>query len=285
MGRILITGITGNVGREVAAALKKRNVSMVCAVRNIEKAKKLFFNEYDFVSLDFSNRETFDKALEDIECIFLNYPPETPFDDFHAFIRRAKEKGVRHITYLSVKDVQFLPFVPHHKNEKAIVQAGISFTFLRAGYFTQNLNMFLLDELVKNDRIYVPCGKGKTSFVDLRDIGEVAAITLLNPDYHLNQKYVLTGNKALDFFEVAEIMTLFLERKIIYSNPSLNEFKKYMMKKGYEAKYVNLVGSLHFFTKLGMAKSVKSDLSQILGRHPITVEEYVNDYKEVWRKN
>ncbi|OCT14393.1 NAD(P)-dependent oxidoreductase [Paenibacillus pectinilyticus] len=284
MGKILVTGITGNVGREVAESLKKDNVQMVCGVRNVEKAQKQFQGEYEFVTLDFVNRETFDQALEGVDRVFLNYPPETPFNDFHAFIYKSKEKGVRHLTYLSVKDVQFLPFVPHHKNEKVIVQSGIPFTFLRAGYFTQNLNMFLLDELVKHDRIYVPCGKGKTSFIDLRDIAEVAAMTLLNPNKNQNKKYVLTGNKALDFYEVADIMTRVLGRKIFYSNPSLKEFKTYMMQKGYEAKYVNLVGGLHTFTKLGMAKGIKPDFTQITGRIPRTVEAYVHDYKAVWDK-
>lgn len=284
MGKILVTGITGNVGQEVAKALKKMNAPMVSGVRNMEKAQKLFQSDYEFVPLDFVNRETFDGALEGVDRIFLNFPPETPFEDFHAFIDKAKEKGVRHLTYLSVKDVQFLPFVPHYKNEKAIVKSGIPFSFLRAGYFTQNLNMFLLDELAEHDRIYVPAGKGKTSFIDLRDIGEAAAITLLHPDEHRHQKYVLTGDKALDFFEVAEIMTQILGRKVIYSNPSLKEFKTYMLQKGYEGKFVNLVGGLHTFTKLGMAKGIKHGFTDLSGRKPRTVEEYVRDYKEVWNK-
>lgn len=109
MGKILVTGITGNVGREVAEALKKRDAPMVCAVRDIEKAQKQFQGEYTFVPLDFVNQDTYDQALEGVDRVFLNYPPEMPFDDFHAFIFRAKERGVRHLTYLSVKDVQFCP--------------------------------------------------------------------------------------------------------------------------------------------------------------------------------
>jgi hypothetical protein len=57
-----------------------------------------------------------------------------------------------------------------------------------------------------------------------------------------------------------------------------------MVKEGYDEKYVNLVGGLHTFTKLGMAKGIKPDVTQITGKHPISVEEYVNDYKDVWRK-
>ncbi|WP_027409415.1 hypothetical protein [Anoxybacteroides tepidamans] len=37
MEQILVTGVTGNVGREVAEALKKKNTPFVCGVRNVEK--------------------------------------------------------------------------------------------------------------------------------------------------------------------------------------------------------------------------------------------------------
>lgn len=284
MGNILVTGITGNVGREVAEALRAKHASFVSGVRNVEKAHAAVGSGFEFVPLDFKNRDTFDTALQGVDRVFLNYPPETPFDDFHAFIYRAKELGVRHITYLSVKDVQFLPFVPHHKNEKVIARTGISYTFLRAGYFTQNLNMFLLDELVQNDRICVPAGKGKTSFIDLRDIGEAAAVTLMHEEQHRHRKYVLTGAEALDFFEVAAIMTRILGRPIHYSNPSLKEFKAYMLQKGLDPKFVNLVGGLHMFTKIGLAKGVTRDLEKVIGRAPLTVEQYVADYKDVWTR-
>lgn len=217
-----------------------------------------------------------------MDRIFLNYPPQTPFPAFHGFIKRAKEKGVRHITYLSVKDVQFLPFVPHFKNEKCIRQSGIPFTFLRAGYFSQNLNMFLRDELVRDGRIYVPAGKGRTSFVDLRDIAEVAAAALTDADRHRNQTYVLTGEQALDFDEIADTMTRILNRKITYSNPSMKEFKSYMVRKGLEPQYVNVVAGLHLFTKLGLAKGIRSDVHRVLNRPPVPVDQYVEDHREFW---
>ncbi|WP_336783167.1 SDR family oxidoreductase [Paenibacillus illinoisensis] len=279
MNRILVTGATGNVGKEVAEALRHRNVSFMCGVRNLEKARAEIGHEFDLIKLDFADRSTFELALEGVDRVFLNYPPETPFEDFHAFIRQAKEQGICHLTYLSIKDVQYLPFVPHFKNEREIRNSGLSYTFLRAGYFTQNLNMFLLNEIVEHDRIFVPAGKGKTSFVDLRDSGELAAITLLEPESHCNECYVLTGLEALDFFEVASIMTEVLGRTIKYTNPNLKTFKSYFLGKGMEERFVNLVGGLHTFTKLGMAKGIKPDLERLLGRDPIPVRQYVVDYR------
>ncbi|MDQ0193355.1 SDR family oxidoreductase [Paenibacillus wynnii] len=258
---ILVTGFTGNTGQEVAKKLVSKGASIVCAVRNPEKAKSLFGADYNYVELDFTRHETFDTALERIERIFLIFPTETQFSDFHAFIRKAKEKNIRHIAYLSVKDVQFMPFIPHYKNEKEIIKCGITYTFLRAGYFMQNLNLFLLDEILHNDRIYVPAGGGKTSFTDMRDIAEIAARSLTEQESHFGKKYPLTGNQAIDFYEVARLMTSELGRPIQYSNPTTKEFKAYMLAKGITDIY-----------------------HKITNEQPTGIKTYIEDYRETFMK-
>jgi uncharacterized protein YbjT (DUF2867 family) len=279
MSNILVTGFTGNTGQEVAKKLIAKGSSIICAVRSPQKAAGLYGEKYNYVELDFTRHETFGPALAGIDRIFLMFPPETDFADFHAFIRKAKEKNIRHIVYLSVKDVQYMPFIPHYKNEKEITRSGIPFTFLRAGYFMQNLNLFLLDEILKNDRIYVPAGKGKTSFTDVRDIAEVAARALTEQESHYGKKYALTGNQAIDFYEVANIMSSTLGRPIHYSNPSVKEFKAYMLAKGLDPKYINVVAALHVVTKIGLAKGITDVYARITGAAPTGIETYLEDYK------
>ena len=281
---ILVTGFTGNTGQEVAKKLITKGASIHCAVRNPEKAQSQYGSDFTYAELDYSRHETFDNALEGIERIFLMFPPETLFSDFHAFIRKAKEKKIRHIAYLSVKDVQFMPFIPHYKNEKEIISSGIPYTFLRAGYFMQNLNLFLLDEILHNDRIYVPAGKGKTSFTDVRDIAEIASLSLTEQDTHFGKKYALTGNQAIDFYEVAQMMTAVLGRKITYSNPTAQEFKAYMLAKGLDPKYINVVTALHMVTKIGLAKGVTDIYRKITKQKPTVTQAYLEDYKEFFMK-
>lgn len=282
---ILVTGFTGNTGQEVAKKLLEKGASIVCAVRNPEKARNQYGAHYNYVELDFSRHETFDTALEGIERIFLMFPPETQFSDFHAFINKAKEKNIRHIAYLSVKDVQYMPFIPHYKNEKQISMSGIPYTFLRAGYFMQNLNLFLLDEILLNDRIYVPAGRGKTSFTDVRDIAEIAARSLTEEETHFGKKYSITGNHAIDFYEVARLMSSVLDRPIHYSNPTTKEFKAYMLTKGLDSKYINVVTALHMVTKIGLAKGITDIYHKITNDQPTDILTYINDYKEIFMKS
>ncbi|MCU0096068.1 nucleoside-diphosphate sugar epimerase [Bacillus sp. OR9] len=55
-------------------------------------------------------------------------------------------------------------------------------------------------------KIEVTAGRGRTSFIDVRDIGEVAAKVLTEAGDEF-QSYDLTGSKALTYYEVAEIIS------------------------------------------------------------------------------
>ncbi|BAC14809.1 SDR family oxidoreductase [Oceanobacillus iheyensis] len=279
--KILVTGFTGKVGLQVANYLNAKDIPIVCAVRNVEKAKAKFGDEYEYVNLDFSDSSTFDNALENVDRIFLMYPPGENLL-FDTFLEKAKDKGIKHITYLSLKDVQFMPFIHHYKMEKLIKSSKIPYTFVRAGYFMQNLNDFLRKEIQERQRIFVPAGKGKTSFVDTRDLAEVSALSLIDEVKHRNQIYVITGNKALDFFEVANIMTEIIGVKIEYTNPSVKEFNNYMSEIGVEEGFVNVVVGVHMPTKLGLAKGIKHDYEKVTGKKPTNIGQYIMDFKENW---
>ncbi|UOQ93876.1 SDR family oxidoreductase [Halobacillus shinanisalinarum] len=278
---ILVTGFNGKVGFEVAQKLKEKAIPIKCAVRNVEKAKLDYGDAYEFVRLDFSDSSTFDTALNQIDKIFLIYPPGDKIE-FERFLHQAKQKGIKHIVYLSVKDVQFLPFIHHFKNEKLLKRLGVPYTFIRAGYFMQNLNDFLGDEIKERQRIFIPAGKGKTSFVDTRDLAEVAMIALQDTENHQNNKYVITGDEALDFYRVADIMTEVLHVNIEYTNPSVKEFKGFMLEKGVKEEFINVVIGIHFPTKLGLAKGITYDYEKITNKKPTEIKTYIKDYKGNW---
>ena len=54
-------------------------------------------------------------------------------------------------------------------------------------------------------RIILPAGKGAANFVDVRDVGEVAAKALVEGTLH-GQDPELMGPEALDFDQVAETL-------------------------------------------------------------------------------
>jgi len=70
---------------------------IIAGVRNILKAKQLFsdFKNLDYRDFDFENPQTFDKSLDNIDCIFLLRPPHISDVDkyFKPLIQKIFETG------------------------------------------------------------------------------------------------------------------------------------------------------------------------------------------------
>ncbi|MEK4736884.1 MULTISPECIES: SDR family oxidoreductase [Bacillus] len=271
---ILVTGATGNVGGEVVKGLIQRKAIFKVATRRRE-AEGVYF--------DFENRSSVKTALKGVTKLFLIRPPHLADAKkyFQPVIDAAKEIGVKQIVFLSLLGVEKNPIVPHAKIESIIKDSGIPYTFLRPSFFMQNLLSQHGDELRNEKIIEVPAGKGKTSFIDVRDIGEVAA-KILTEEGHEFKAYALTGNEALTYYEVAAIISKTINKHIIYTNPSIFKFRKRMLQKGLNKEFIWVMIGIYTTAKLGLAKKVTSDLSNLLDRNPITMEKFVYDYKELF---
>ena len=99
---------------------------------------------------------------------------------------------------------------------------------------------------------------------------------------HQNKSYVITGDEALDFFDVAKRMTEVLELKIQYTNPTVKEFKEFMLRKGVDKEFVNVVVGIHIPTKLGFAKGISYEYEEVTNKKPTSMKSYIRDYKENW---
>jgi len=283
MMSILITGFNGNVGFAVGHALKNEKIPFYAGVQDPARIPENLKKDYTFRTLDYNEPATFSTALEGCNQLFLLYPPQVSLEAFQRFIHFLSFSKIQHIVYLSVKDVQFLPFIPHYKNEALIRKAGIPYTFIRAGYFMQNLNLFMREEIKQNQQIFVPAGKGKSSFTDIRDIATIVLHSLVSLKLHQDQAHTITGEESLDFYEAASLMTLLLEKPIHYTNPSIHTFKMRMSQKGLPEDHVNVVANLHIPTKLGLAGGMTTTFYDLSRNRPIRMEQYIRDYAHHWK--
>ncbi|MFX1535865.1 MAG: SDR family oxidoreductase [Promethearchaeota archaeon] len=279
--KILVTGATGTVGSEVIRSLIKLKIPVRAAVRDISSAKKMFGDEVKYVRFDFGKSETFGEALINIEKLFLVRPP--PISDVKKYIfpliDYAKNSGVTHIVFLSLMGVNRL--MPHYKIEKYMETSGINYTHLRANFFMQNLSTFYRDIIRDNHEIFIPAGKGKTSFIDVRDIADVA-VKVFNDSKYQNGAYTLTGCETLDYFEVAQIFTRVLGKEIIYCDPSAREYNKRMKEMNIPDDFIKVMSRIYFIVRMGKAARITRDTEEILGRKPIKMEKFVQDYSQCW---
>ena len=194
---ILVTGATGNVGREVVRLLSDLDSSVTAAVRNPIGALKSFGNNVRCVSFDFTNSDTFTNAFAVINKLFLVRPPAiAEIDQITPALSVTKRAGIQEIVFLSIIGADKNRIVPHYTIERAIEQLNIPAVFLRCSFFMQNLNTTHREDIRLRDRLFMHAGNGKTSFIDVRDIAAVAVKILTEEP--ARSKGELLSNHAYD---------------------------------------------------------------------------------------
>lgn len=283
-GQILITGATGNVSTELIKLFEQNQIKVVAAIRNVEKAKQFLPASVELRYFDFQDPASFIDALHGIKKVFLVRPPalSNVKQDIFPFLDTCQAQKVEQIVFLSLLGVEKLAFVPHYKIEQEVVRLGLGYTFLRPSFFMQNLSTTHAAEIRDRQAIYVPAGRGKTSFIDIRDIAQVAYKCLTEAG-HLYKAYALTGQSALDYFEVAQIISKTLGRQISYVNPSILSFILCKLREGIPLNFVIVMAAIYGTAKLGKAALVTDQLAQLLGREPITLKDFASDYKSCWQ--
>lgn len=285
MGRILVTGASGNVGRYVAHYALENGQEITVAGTHTEMLAGLYKGKGKITYFDFTDPATFEAALENIDRVFIMRPPHLGRpEDLKPFIDALKEKGgIKLVSFLSLIGVENNPVPPHHKIEKYIEQAGLPYCHIRPSFFMQNISGVHAFEIKHFNRIVVPVKNALTGFIDAEDIGEITAKVLSEPMEHQNRGYSLTGPEAIDYWQAAKILSEELGRKITYTNPKPSFAKKYWMEiRGMDKEYCTVMGMLYMMTRLGTAKKVTPVFEQVMGKKPQAFRQFVRKNLRAW---
>ncbi len=283
--KILVTGASGNVGSYVVKELIKMGEEVIAAGTDIIKLKAKFGDKLEAVHLDLTKQQTFDKALKGVDRIFLMRPPHLGKpEDLFPFIDAAQKHNIKLIAFLSLMGVENNTIPPHHKIEKYIEKKGIPFAHIRPGFFMQNVSGIHSNEIKAQGKIFVPAGKSKTSFIDTADIGLAVATVLHEAEKYKNTAHTLTGPEALDYYQVANILSKVTGRKIIYDKPGFLNYRSYYINnRGLDKKYVNVTVALYFMTRMGTAKDVTDDFYKLTGKQPRTFETFAKENVDAFK--
>lgn len=283
-GPIVVTGATGNVGLHVARRLVTEGVPVRIAARDPESAGTLVPGA-EVVRFAFGDESTYAATFDGARSLFLVRPPQITAVKKRILpaIDAARAAGVRHVVFLSLQGADRNRVVPHRRVEEHLAAHGPAWTFLRPSFFMQNLSTTHRRDIAVNDEVFVPAGRGRTSFVDTRDIADVAATVLTDPG-HENRAYELTGAEALSYGEIAEILSDVLGREIRYVDPSPWRFWRRIRGRGTAPGYVLVMIALYTVCRLGLAQRVTSEMEALLDRAPRTFREFARDYADAWKR-
>lgn len=280
---ILVIGALGNVGAETVKHLQLKGCPVRAADIDPDKVKERFGATVEAIRFDFTDPNTYAATFNGIEKMFLLRPPHISNikRDMFPAIAAAKQAGVKHVVFLSLIGIENAKFVPHYKVEQYLKEVQLQTTFLRCSFFMQNLNTIHRKEIKERSEIFVPVGNAKTSFIDVRDIGAVAAVALAEPG-HADKNYDLTGSEALDYWQATKVLSETLGREIIYRNPNPLHFFFATLRRGTPFAFALVMMGLYTSTRFGMAEPITNEVEKLLGRKPITFQQYTRDYKDAW---
>ena len=282
--RILVTGAVGNVGREVVRAIALRGQVVRAADLSIPEILAMHGAEADAVVLDYGAPETFARAVDGCDALFLVRPPAIACMEstLLPFIDAALEHGVKHIVFLSCAGAGTNKLVPHHAVEKHLAARTRSHTLLRPGFFSQNLGAAYRHDLAHESRLFLPAGKGRVAFVDIRDVAELAAIIFDDPVPHAGAAYNCTGPEAISFEDAARLMTDVIRRPIRYESASIAGYVRHLHLQGLPLPQIAVQTVLHVGLRFGQSEKIDPTLERMLGRRPRTLATYVRESAELW---
>lgn len=279
----LVIGGTGNVGREVIAALLAAGEPVRAAVRNDAAAARLPPGA-EAVRLDLEDSATFEAALAGVRGLFLMRPPliVRVKSTLNRFLDAAEAAGVGHCVFLSVAGAETNKMVPHHGTEKRLMEGSTPWTILRPGFFAQNLTGPYRED-IREGRIVLPAGNGEVAFVDAKDLGAVAAAVLREPLAHAGQAYHLTGPQAVTFDQVAAMLTEALGRPVVYEAASIPGYWRHVRRRGVSRVQAAVYTVLHVGLRKGQGAAVDPTIAQLLGRPARAMPQFIADNLSAWR--
>jgi uncharacterized protein YbjT (DUF2867 family) len=204
---LLVTGATGNIGRELTRDLAAAGTRFRVLVRDPARAAGLPASA-ERVLGDLGDPATLASALAGADKLFL-LTPGIGTEHVRSAVEAAQTAGVRHIVHLSSFNVVGDPMPAmgrwHHEREQIIRAAGIPATFLRPGGLMTNA-LDWLPTIRAGRYVLNPAGPGRYAPIDPADIAAVAALALTG-DGHEGRQYVLTGDEALTVPDQVRILS------------------------------------------------------------------------------
>lgn len=283
--RILVTGATAPVGRELVRLLLEAGASVKAGTRRPERARDLFDPDVEVVELDYAQPATFDAAVEWADRIFLQPPSFDP--DVHQTLMPlldwTVQAGTEHVVAISAMGIEVREDLPIRRLEHHIASLGVNYTFLRPNFYMQNFGEgFLGDRIRRTGSFGMPVEEAMVSIVDGRDVAAVASVALTTPD-HFGRAYTLTGPEALTHEQIAGIIAAAAERDVGFSSCTDEEMLGWLVGAGWRRNVADVIIELYRSVRGGVREEVTADVLSILGHSARSFEQFAEEHEGLWQ--
>ncbi|MEC3920120.1 NAD(P)H-binding protein [Nocardia sp. CDC160] len=214
MPMLLLTGATGNIGRELTRILDADGVEFRALVRDSTRAE-ILPPSAEPTRGDLDDPAALRHAMIGVTTLFL-LVQGMGLNHTRNALTAAEHAGVGRIVLISSAHVLVEPLPAmgswHHAREELVRASGIPATILRPGGYMSNA-LEWIPAVRAGEAILDPSGPGRYAPIDPADIAAVAARCLTNPG-HEGAAYHLTGPETLTITEQVAILSRILQRDI-----------------------------------------------------------------------
>lgn len=277
MRKVLVTASSGNAGRHAVKALLLNGFDVIAASRNPEQLP--FPSEVETRAYDANGPTDFDELLKGVGDIVLIGPPLD--GDVHEklapLIAAAAAKNIKHLVYLSGNYLAgfsgtSLAALPIRKVELEIINSGLEYTLVRAGFFMDNYLSGFYSPMVEQGQIRLAVGDAKSALVAAADIGEFIAQALKQ---RLTGEYIVTGPEALDHTEVASLLSRKLHRPISYNPITEEQLKTTYASRGLTAQTTEYGLTLYRAYRNNATAAITDSFKQATSREPRSFKAFL----------
>jgi uncharacterized protein YbjT (DUF2867 family) len=266
---IVIIGATGHTGSVAAEKLLATGAKVRVIGRDGKRLERFSQKGAEAMVADMTDTAALSKALSGARAVYAVMPPNITSDDVRAYQERVtdsiaaaiRNNRIAYAVALSStgadKSYGTGPVMGVHSLEKKLgAIQGLNVLSLRCGYFMENLlpqvgvihSMGFMAGPVRPD---VPL-----PMIDTRDIGAVAAESLLKPDFAGMQTRELLGTRHVTYTEAAKIIGAAIGKPdLAYRQVPASVLKPAMMQMGMSSNMVDLLLEMSEALNTGHMKS------------------------------
>ncbi len=276
--KLLVTGATGKLGSKIVDILLKKVPAdqLAISVRNPEKAAGLQAKGVNVRQGDFDQPETLETAFKGIDRLLIisaDGDTETRIRQHNNAVSAAKNAGVSFIAYTSIANAQestnFLAEV-HKATEKAILQTGIPYSFLRNNWYLEN-ELSTIQGVQAGAPWVTSAGDGKVGWALQQDYAEAAAV-VLTEEGHENTVYELSG-KLLSQEEIAAAVGTVIGKEVPVQQVDDTIYGEIMAQAGVPDFIVPMLVAIQKDIREGTLEIESNDFEKLLGRSETPVVE------------
>ena len=275
-GRILVLGATGTVGSMVVDELASEGAAVRAASRRgaggqpkaASAGQRGGEGGVEWVRFDYEEPGSFEGAVAGVESVFMVVRPgdDRPQDTAVPLLDAALKAGVKKVVLLSAMGAELRPDFGLRVVELAIEARGFRFVHLRPNWFMQLFTSgpFHAD-LMATSSLHLPAADAAISYIDARDIAQVAARVLMETEFE-GRGYTLTGPEALRHEDMVSVLARAVGRSLRYVPLTEEQARAGLAAAGFPANRVERLIGFYRLVRQGLCAPVSDATERILGR-------------------